>query len=50
LIKIHVVAWKKFLQKFALLMLNGFDYELIVVGEIKDGARRAGIGKFSQWR
>ena len=43
LVKVHVVTRQKLLQEFAFFMLHCLDDELIVIGQIEDGSRGAGI-------
>lgn len=48
LAEIQIVAGQQFLQEFALLVLHGFDDELIVAGQIEYGPGSARIGQFAQ--
>lgn len=47
LIEVHIVARQKFLQELALLVLDGLDDELIVVGQIEYGSGRTRIRQFT---
>lgn len=44
----HVVSRKEFLQKLSLFMLNSFDDELIIAGDVEDGPARPWISQFDQ--
>lgn len=44
----HVIAWQKFLQKLSLLVLQGFDDELIIAGQVEERTAGARIGQLDQ--
>lgn len=44
----HVVSWKQFLQEFCLLVLDGFDDEFIIAGQVEEGATGARIRQLNQ--
>lgn len=44
----HVIAWQQFLQKLSLLVLQGFDDELIIAGQVEERATGPGVGQLYQ--
>lgn len=44
----HVIAWQKFLQELSLLVLQGFDDELVIAGQVEERAAGAGVGQLDQ--
>ena len=45
----HVVARQKLLKELGLFVLDSFDDEFVVDGDVEDAATGPGIRKFSQW-
>ncbi len=44
----HVVSWKQFLQELCLLVLDGFDDEFIIAGQVEERAAGARIRQLNQ--
>lgn len=45
----HVVSRQQLLEELCLLVLDGFDDELVVSGYVEDGAAGSWIGQLNQW-
>lgn len=44
----HVIAWKELLEELRLLVHHGFDDELIIAGDVEEGAAGPGVGQLDQ--
>lgn len=44
----HVVSWKQFLQELCLFVLDGFDDEFIITGQVEERAAGARIRQLNQ--
>lgn len=44
----HVIAWQKFLQKLCLLVLQGFDDELVIAGQVEERAAGSRVRQLNQ--
>ena len=45
----HVVAGQQLLQELCLLVHHGLDDELVIAGDVEEGAAGAGVGELNQW-
>lgn len=44
----HVVAWQQLLQELGLLVLDSFDDELIIAGQVEQRAAGPWVGQLDQ--
>lgn len=45
----HVVARQQLLQELRLLVHDSLDDELVIAGDIEDGATGTGVGELDEW-